>query len=104
MFTRAAFLLKRLDWGFVITVLALVASGVAFIYSASYRNETALTALTQRQIMWALVGLGLFLLVVLADYHRASDTAWVVYAVCLVLLVLVLAVMLPIVSMNQLIR
>ncbi len=91
MFTRAAFLLKRLDWGFVLTVLALVASGVAFIYSASYRNETALTALTQRQIMWALVGLGLFLLVVLADYHRASDTAWVVYAVCLVLLVLVLA-------------
>jgi rod shape determining protein RodA len=90
MFSRAAFLLKRLDWGFVLTVLALVVSGVAFIYSASYRNESALTALTQRQLMWAVVGLGLFALVVLADYHRVSDTAWVLYVVCLVLLVLVL--------------
>lgn len=90
MFSRAAFLLKRLDWGFVLTVLALVVSGVAFIYSASYRNESALTALTQRQLMWAVVGLTLFTLVVLADYHRVSDTAWVLYVVCLVLLVLVL--------------
>lgn len=90
MLARTVYLLKRLDWLFVFSILALVAGGVAFIYSASYRNESALTALTQRQIMWVLVGLALFVLTAVFDYHRVGDTAWAGYVVCLVLLVLVL--------------
>ena len=89
--SRMAFLLKRLDWGFVCSVLALVAVGILFIYSASYRSENSpLSALTERQILWVVVGLACFVGVVLADYHRVGDTAWAAYAGSLVLLVLVL--------------
>lgn len=88
---RPFFLLSRLDWGFVVATLALVATGVLFIFSASHQNaDSPLAALTQRQILWAVVGLGCFLAVALADYHRAGDAAWVAYLACVVLLVLVL--------------
>jgi rod shape determining protein RodA len=89
--SHATFIVKRMDWLFLAVVLALVATGVAFIYSASFRNEDSpLSALTQRQLLWALAGLAIFVLALLTDYHRAGDVAWVFYGVCLVLLVLVL--------------
>lgn len=83
--------LKRLDWGFLLTVLALMGVGIAFIYSASSRSEgTVLTELTQRQLQWILVGLVMFAMVVIADYRRVGESAWAAYVVGLVLLVLVL--------------
>ena len=83
--------LKRLDWMFILTMVVLMAGGLAFIYSASSRSEgTVLTELTQRQVQWILVGMGLFALVVVADYRRIGKSAWAAYAVSLVLLVLVL--------------
>jgi rod shape determining protein RodA len=83
--------LKSLDWGFVLTVLALMGIGIAFIFSASSRSEgTVLTALTQRQVVWILVGLAMFTAVVIADYRKIGMSAWAAYAVGLVLLVLVL--------------
>lgn len=89
--SRAAFLARRLDWGFVLAILALVAVGIAFIYSASARSESAaLNAMTERQILWVAVGLACFAAVVLADYHRTGDAAWMAYLGSLVLLVLVL--------------
>lgn len=83
--------LKRLDWGFLLTVFALMGVGLAFIYSASSRSEgTVLTELTQRQLQWILTGLVLFVMVVAADYRRVGESAWAAYLVGLVLLVLVL--------------
>ena len=83
--------LKRLDWGFLLTMFALMAVGIAFIYSASSRSEgTVLTELTQRQLQWILTGLVLFVMVVVADYRRVGESAWAAYVVGLVLLVLVL--------------
>lgn len=83
--------LKRLDWGFLLTIFGLMVLGLAFIYSASSRSEgTVLTELTQRQLVWILVGLFLFAVVVIADYRRIGEQAWAAYLVGLVLLVLVL--------------
>ncbi len=83
--------LKNLDWVFMLTVFALMGVGLAFIYSASSRSEgTALTAMTQRQVQWILVGLFLFSVMVVADYRRIGESAWAAYLVGLVLLVLVL--------------
>lgn len=89
--TRILQPLKSLDWAFMLTVMALMGVGLAFIYSASSRSEgTVLTALTQRQLQWILVGWVLFALVVIADYRRIGESAWAAYLVGLVLLVLVL--------------
>lgn len=88
---QAAYLLKRIDFVFVLAVLGLAAIGVSFIYSASYRNEDEwMTALTRKQVLWVIVGMFCFLAVTLADYRKIAENAWWIYGVCLVLLVLVL--------------
>ena len=88
---RISFLLKRIDWIFVTAMVALMVTGILFIYSASYRNENSpLTALSQRQAVWAIVGFSCFLCVALADYQRAGDAAWWGFGACIVLLVMVL--------------
>lgn len=88
---RLAFLWKRMDWLFVADMLALIFVGVLFIFSASSRqDDTQVTALTQRQILWALVGFSLFLAAVAVDYRKVSRGAVVLYVASLALLVLVL--------------
>lgn len=84
-------LLKRLDPFFMAGMLGLILTGIFFIYSASYRNEDEwMTALTRKQVVWALAGLGIFIAVVIADYRVVTQNAWWIYGGCLVLLVLVL--------------
>ncbi len=89
--TRTLQPLKGIDVSFVLAMLALIGVGIAFIYSASARSEgTVLVALTQRQILWVLVGLAFFVALVLADYRKIGASAWAAYGTGLVLLVLVL--------------
>lgn len=85
--------LKRLDWIFLGTIAALLCIGVAFIYSASARAEgTAIAAMSGKQMGWVVVGVGIFLAIVLADYEKAGEAAWGIYLATLVLLVLVLLI------------
>ncbi len=84
---------KRMDWLFVANLVALVLVGVLFIYSASSRQDDAqLTAMTQRQILWALVGFTLFFGAVGLDYRKVNRGAFVFYLATIALLVLVLLV------------
>jgi len=84
-------LLGRLDWLYVLAILALATIGILFIYSASYRNEEEwMTALTRKQIVWFAVGSIFFLGAVLIDYRVIARSSWLIYLVCLVLLVMVL--------------
>ncbi len=84
-------LLRRLDWSLVVGVGALLVASVFFIYSAAFRaDDLPVAPFYEKQMMWAMVGIGFFLLLVLIDYHRFRDAAWWLYAVGLVLLVLVL--------------
>ncbi len=83
--------LQRMDPLFLFVIAVLITAGIAFIYSASVRGlDAPLSALAQRQMVWALAGLGFFVLAVAADYRRVGEAAWVAYAACLLLLVLVL--------------
>jgi rod shape determining protein RodA len=88
---RLFYFWKRMDWLSLAAILALIVVGIVFIYSASFRQEdTQMTALTQRQLLWALVGLTVLFGAVAVDYRRVGRGALVVYLACIVLLVLVL--------------
>lgn len=90
-FDHAIKLLKRMDVFFILAIIGLILTGISFIYSASYRNDDEwMTALTRRQVIWALVGVGCFVAAALVDYRNVAVNAWWIYMVCLVLLVLVL--------------
>ncbi|HPF99279.1 MAG TPA: rod shape-determining protein RodA [Kiritimatiellia bacterium] len=83
--------LKRMDWWMVLSIIALLLVGTAFIFSASYRSDgTAMADFYQKQIVWAVIGLGLFLVFAFIDYRRLRDAAWWLYALGIILLVLVL--------------
>ncbi len=86
-------LLKRSNWLLVLAMLALVVIGVLFIRSAcAARQEEVIRGLFRLQILWAAVGLGVFVLISLFDYRRLSDGVWLYYVSALVLLVMVLVV------------
>lgn len=88
---RLLYFWKRMDWLTLAATLALIVVGIVFIYSASFRQEdTQMTALTQRQLLWALVGLTVLFSAVAIDYRKVGRGALVIYLACLVLLVLVL--------------
>jgi rod shape determining protein RodA len=85
--------LRRMDWSFLFAVVMLLLLGVLFIFSASSRNaEEALSEMSRRQMVWALVGGACFLGVVLADYRRLDESAWWIYVGGLILLALVFVV------------
>lgn len=88
---RVIQLWKRMDWLTLAATLALIAVGVLFIYSASVRqDDLQVTAMTLRQVIWAFVGCAVLLTLVAVDYRRVSRASLLIYAACLVLLVLVL--------------
>ncbi|HMO49601.1 MAG TPA: rod shape-determining protein RodA [Kiritimatiellia bacterium] len=86
-------LFGRVDWLFVLATFGLTLIGILFIYSASYRNDDEwMTALTRRQVLWALVGGFCFMVAILTDYRKLAANAWWIYGICLVLLGLVLVI------------
>ncbi len=88
---RIVHLWKRMDWLMLAATAALIAFGVFFIYSASVRqDDLQVTAMTVRQVLWAAVGAGALLALVAVDYRRISRASLLIYAACLLLLVLVL--------------
>jgi rod shape determining protein RodA len=89
--TRARWLLKRMDWSMVIAVVLLLGTGVAFVYSASYRgDDLPVPSFYRRQMVWALLGVAVFILFVLVDYRRLRAAGGWLYGMSLALLVLVL--------------
>ncbi|MCX6998241.1 MAG: rod shape-determining protein RodA [Kiritimatiellaeota bacterium] len=83
--------LRRMDWTMLLAVLALLVTSILFIYSASFRSvHLPVSSFYQKQIGWALVGLGCYLGMISTDYYRLRDAAWWFYGVSLVLLMLVL--------------
>ncbi len=85
--------LRRMHWLLTACVLALIAVGVVFIYSATYvRDEGAARDLYQRQMLWAAAGFGVYFAMALTDYRRWRKFTWAYYVLALVLLVLVVLV------------
>ena len=83
-----------LDLPFLIPVLALLAIGIAMVYSSSfvvahtvYGNETHFFA---RHLAWVAIGLIALLVVAHLDYSFWRRIAWPLYALSLLFLALVL--------------
>jgi len=84
-------LIKRMNWPMTATIGVLIIIGVAFVYGASHSNEQLQAhSLFTKQLLWALVGLGCYLLVAVWDYQKIGNLAWPLYGVSIFLLVLVL--------------
>jgi len=79
--------LNALIWIFTILI---VAAGLVALYSASYHNPRVSEGVFYDQLWIALIGFGVMFLVSRIDYHKWYDTAYFLYGLMIVLLVLVL--------------
>jgi rod shape determining protein RodA len=77
----------RWDWATPLSILALSAIGVFFIYSAQYSTEQNDW---MKQVIWLTVGAGIYLTVALIDYRFWLSVSHWFYAGVIVLLLLVL--------------
>ncbi len=83
--------LKGIDRGFLLVALALLALGLLFLHSASLQKAQALgISFVGRQLTWAGIGLLVALFLVQVDYHRWLESAYFLYGLNLILLVVVL--------------
>ncbi|MCX6900364.1 MAG: rod shape-determining protein RodA [Verrucomicrobia bacterium] len=82
---------KHLSWLSLLTMLALVGAGVFAIYSATYRGEDVANApFWKLQAIWIGVGLIGFTAAVAIDYRQIGKWTWVLYSICVLLLIVVL--------------
>jgi len=79
-------LLNGIHFPLLISVVALAAIGILFIYSASYRDPGDYEA---KQIFWILAGLAVMISVPLVGYRPILSISYPFYVLTLILLVLV---------------
>lgn len=86
----------RFDYLLVLSALALVGFGLALIYSGSVRfYEGPVASFSNpvaKQVVFALIGFGLMLLVSKLDYHYLTHYSWVLYAIAIVSLIAILGI------------
>jgi rod shape determining protein RodA len=84
-------MLRRVAWLPFLTMLALAVGGVFAIYSATWRGEDQpVSDFFWLQIIWIGLGLCGFAVAALVDYRQIGKWTWVLYTVCVVLLIVVL--------------
>jgi rod shape determining protein RodA len=83
--------LRRLHFPSAIAMLCLMVVGVVFVYSAGYRGEDQPDAgFHRRQIVWCVIGVGVFVGAAVADYRRVGAQAAGLYLAGIAALVIVL--------------
>ncbi|NQT51522.1 FtsW/RodA/SpoVE family cell cycle protein, partial [bacterium] len=86
--------LQTRDWALIVVMMALLAIGLAFIHSASYRSgpmgEGHYTSSPLKQVQWIVLGTFLFVGVLFINYRHLLAYAYWFYLAGLGLLVLVL--------------
>lgn len=80
---------RQIDWMLLITMLILVALGLAMIRSANL-GTPSLADTWRQQATYALLGLGLFLIAALVPYPWLRSVWWLGYVLAVALLALVL--------------
>jgi len=84
---------RGLDRPLVWTTLLLLLIGLVMLYSASYQRAHATgTSFVARQLLWLALGLGMAALLMIVDYHRWLEGAYLFYGFNVLLLGLVLLV------------
>ena len=84
---------QGIDRLFLVTTLLLLGIGLLSLYSAAYQ-KTQMTgvAYLQRQLVWAGLGCGLAVLLVVMDYHLWLEWSYLFYGLMMLLLAMVLVV------------
>lgn len=88
MFDRR--LIENFDWILICLVLALAGLGILNLYSASSGFPTGGTPVYLKQVYWFLLGLGCMAGVLFFDYNKLKESAYLLYALGLILLIVVL--------------
>ncbi|MFV1951839.1 MAG: rod shape-determining protein RodA [Nitrospinota bacterium] len=88
MFDRR--LISNFDWVLFILTLSISIWGIVIIYSATQGKAEHLSKLYITQIYWLLYGLLIMFLVILIDYHTLQRSAYFIYAIVIIALILVL--------------
>lgn len=80
---------QHFDWPLFIAIVILAVIGIVNLYSAT--SSTTLT-LARKQIYWVVVGMAVFLLVAAVDYRVLNRSAYLLYIIGVIALVIVLIV------------
>src|SRR6476661_6468357 len=73
-------LFKRIDWNFVLVILALNLVGLINLYSATHGpHSVEVESLFLNQIVWLGAGWSCFFIATLVDYSIISRIAYIVY-------------------------
>ena len=81
--------LKRVDWIMLGTILMLIALSALFIYSAQFKSDEVVGSNWVKQLVFAGMGLGAYVVIVWFDYQHVARLAWWIYGGALVLLLIV---------------
>jgi rod shape determining protein RodA len=84
-------LLIHFDWTLVGIVFLIASAGILNLYSVTSGGEFLGTPFYLKQIFWLAGGVAVMVVIAFVEYRYFSDFAYVVYAVCLVLLIAVMA-------------
>lgn len=83
--------LRHMDHIVNLAVFGLITLGVMFVYSAAFDKSEGVSKLFyQRQLIWAAVGMGVFLILFSWDYRSLLRLSFIVYALGVFFLFLVL--------------
>ncbi len=80
---------KRLDWAMLSTIILLVAMSVAFVFSAGYKSTEMIGDTWEKQLLFAMLGMGVYAVLVWFDYKIISTLSWWIYAGAIFLLLAV---------------
>jgi len=82
--------IRRFDWTMLGVILVLLFTSCFFIFSAEYQGGNEMLAgKTLKQIIWGLLGIGIYFAVACVDYKRLKKIHWWIYAGAIVMLVMV---------------
>jgi rod shape determining protein RodA len=83
--------IRRMNWPMIVVMAMALVLGVLFIYSSCYiREEQPVRSFYKRQIMWIALGAVCYGICAGYDFRRLVRSGGVLYAACIVLLLLVL--------------
>lgn len=81
----------KIDYALLISFLILIVVGILTIYSVGGDSNQHI-----RQIYWAIMGIVIFVLMLLVNYHRMGEYAFFIYLAGLLMLILVLLIGKPV--------
>ena len=82
----------RLDFVQIISALFLVSFGITFIYSSGQQVGGSMTTAWEKQIMWAVISIIVWLILSYSDYNIAALASPAFYVLTLILLTLIFVI------------